>query len=290
MSAHEGTSTNFGDNSNFFNEIVELAKAKQLDSQLSRHSFELEERKVYSISIHQLMYNIYTEGYSSEDFINYAKGKMSDDICKEAERKIKGQKDDILWQELRFGRITASNVYEASRCQTANGSLLNRVIGAVKVFDNVHMKRGRELEELVIAEIVKKLKVTIEKSGLILIPSLPILGASPDGMGDYFVVEIKCPHSDKTLKNYISDGKISNKCKGQINLQMLAAKKKKALFCVADPQFECNKEFQFLWIDYDKEFTDSMIDKAVSFCKQHIFPVLMKSCTKNNKCMILEIK
>lgn len=198
----------------------------------------------------------------------------------ESRKKTRDQKNDTLWHELRFGRITASNIYEASRCHTAEGSLVHRIIGATKIYDNIHMERGRRMEKLVIAEIEKQLKLKVEKSGILLIPSLPILGASPDGIGNNFILEVKCPSSEKTIKNYLPKGQISAKCKGQINLQMLAAEKKKGLFCVADPNFENNKQFTFVWIEYDEKFTYNMIEKAVNFWKEHIFPVLLKSITR----------
>lgn len=186
-------------------------------------------------------------------------------IYAKKQKKKLDQKDDTLWHELRFGRITASNVYEASRCHTAEGSLVHRIIGAAKEYDNIYMKRGRKLEKLVIAEIEKELKLKIEKSGILLIPSLPMLGASPYGIGSDFILEIKCPSSEKTVENYLPKGQLNEKCKGQINLQMLAAKKKRGLFGVADPNFENKKQFKFLWIEYDEKFTYDMIEKAENF-------------------------
>jgi len=136
----ESTTENFGDNSNFINKVIEQAKAKQLDSQLSRYIFDLLERTVYTLSIHQLMFNFCTEkdSLTVDNFIMFAKEKMSENLCKEAEERTKDQKDDALWHELRFGRITASNIYEASRCHTAEGNLVHRIIGATKVYDNIH--------------------------------------------------------------------------------------------------------------------------------------------------------
>jgi len=142
------------------------------------------------------------------------------------------------------------------------------------------MERGRKLEKLVIVEIEKEFKLKIGKSGLLLIPSLPILGASPDGIGSDFILEIKCPNSEKTVKNYLPKGQISEKCKAQMNLQMLAAKEKKGIFCVVDPNFENNKQFKFIRIEHDETFTYDIIEKAMNFWKQHIFPILLKSITR----------
>lgn len=270
------------DTSTFLDQVIQQATIRQLDSQLSRYTLDVQERRYESLSIYQLMFNfcIEEDSQSVEDFITYAKEKISQDLCKEAEKKTKNQKDDTLWHELRFGRITASNVYEASRCQTPDGNLIHRIIGAAKVYNTIQMQRGRKLEELVIAEIQKKLKLKIEKSGLLLLPSLPMLGASPDGIGLDYIVEIKCPSSEKTIKNYLQKGQISEKVKGQINLQMLASGMKKGLFCVADPNFEKNKQFQYLWIEYDESFTCDMIEQAVNFWKQNVFPYLKNSITK----------
>ncbi|KAG7305062.1 hypothetical protein JYU34_010519 [Plutella xylostella] len=101
------------------------------------------------------------------------------------------------------------------------------------------MKRGKKSEKEVIMNLQRELNKEIEDTGFILINGL--FGASPDGVGDEFVVDVKCPISDKTKTTYINNGKISNKFMGQANKkEMLAANKMKCLFCVADPGFEIN--------------------------------------------------
>lgn len=100
---------------------------------------------------------------SAEDFLKHTEENMSEDLCKEGERKARDQSHNVLWHELKFGRITASNIYESSRCQTVDGNLVHRIIGVAKVYDNKHMERGRKLEDAVIAEIEKTLKLQIKK-------------------------------------------------------------------------------------------------------------------------------
>lgn len=108
--------------------------------------------------------------------------------------------------------MRASTLYEASRCRTPEGSLLKRIIGAAKVYDNIYMKRGRELEELIINAITKKMNLSIKKYGLLLIQYSPVLGASPDGLGSDFVLEVKFPSSKKTVKNYTRKEQLVAKC------------------------------------------------------------------------------
>ncbi|XP_008213224.1 uncharacterized protein LOC103317369 [Nasonia vitripennis] len=124
------------DNSNFLSKIVKHAEEKQLDSQLSRHCFKLKEREVLALSLHQLLIDFMSTGKSSaDDFIAFASSRMDDRLCKEAEMRTRDQSDNVLWYKLRYGRITASKLYEAAHCKTGDGSFVRTVIGAAKVFD-----------------------------------------------------------------------------------------------------------------------------------------------------------
>lgn len=109
----------------------------------------------------------------------------------------------------------------------------------------------------------------------------PIFGASPDGIGADFVVEIKCPSSEKSFKNYILDeNNISPKCRAQISLQMFLLEKSYGLFCVADPLFEENSKIHIINVSYDEEFLIPLMDNALLFWKQNIFPLLIKKINK----------
>lgn len=262
----------------FFNKIVERANAQQTDSQISRHLFELKNRELYSASIHQLILEFQKSGKTSaEEFIRFSISKMTVEICKAVEVKTRDQKDNLLWHELRYARITASNLHEATRCKTTDGSLIFRLLGASKKFDSREMERGRDLEKSVLQEVQKKIQKKIDSSGLVLMQQYPVLGASPDGRGDDFVVEVKCPSKDKTVKNYLSDGQITPKYQAQIQLQMFATGTKKGLFCVADPEFEKNKKCTLVWIDYDKRYLDAALKNVLNFWKRNVFVKIMKS-------------
>ena len=102
----------------------------------------------------------------------------------------------LLWFEGRYGKITASKLYEAVQCHKSSGNLVHKIIGASKKFDNPHMARGKFLEDKVITVEEKHLSKPIQKCSLILMSVHPMLGASPDGIGDDFVVEVKCPSTE----------------------------------------------------------------------------------------------
>lgn len=92
-------------------------------------------------------------------FLNHIKSVLNDDptLIKIAEEKTRQQSNDLLWFDLRYGRITASKLYEVARCKT-DGSLVNQILGISKKYDNIFMKRGRALEDDVLKSVSKKLK------------------------------------------------------------------------------------------------------------------------------------
>lgn len=55
---------------------------------------------------------------------------------------------------------------------------------------------------------------------------------------------------------------------------MLLTKKKRTLFVVADPNFESNKNFEEVWVDFDECYVTNLVTKAITFWKDFIFPVL----------------
>ncbi|XP_018577801.1 uncharacterized protein LOC108916086 [Anoplophora glabripennis] len=179
---------------------------------------------------------------------------MNDNVVKIAEDATKGQSKSSLWYELRYGRITASKIYEAGNCKTSDGTLVETIIGAHKIRETRAMKRGIKLEKEVLRRVEEELKIKLKPCGIILKREYPIFGASPDAIADDFVVEIKCPNSVKALSNYIKDGLIANKYKAQVHLQMFTAQKQKGLFCIAQPDFETSKKINFLWVNFDKDY------------------------------------
>lgn len=267
-------------NVNFFKNVISIAKDKQLDSQISRYSFDICTRNLYNLSIHQLLLNFFEEqkpdSYTADIFLQYAKSKLTNELCVNAELQTRLQSESLLWHELRFGRITASKIYEAAQCKTNDGSLVNQIIGISKKYDNIFMERGRNLESQVIHEVRKSIGVKIKKCGLILSSKYPMFGATPDGITDDFVIEVKCPAKKSTLQNYFTEGKITDKCKAQIMFQMLAAKKSKGLFCVADPNFETNKLVEQVWVDLDESFINPIMEKASKFWINNIYNKLSK--------------
>lgn len=109
----------------------------------------------------------------------------------------------------------------------------------------------------------------------------PMVGASPDGINDNMVAEVKCPVSSKSMLSYIAeDGEIGLKYAAQMQLQMLLTRRNEALFCVADPKFESNKKVFIKRVNFDEQLAKDLLYRAIEFWKSSIFPQLLKSYVK----------
>ncbi|KAJ8966271.1 hypothetical protein NQ314_003639 [Rhamnusium bicolor] len=89
----------------------------------------------------------------------------------------------------------------ATRCST-EGVLVESIFGATSMTETSAMRRGLMLEEKVLKIVGKKYNTMFKKSGLILCKEYPVLGASPDGISEKYVVEIKCPVKKDIKKLY----------------------------------------------------------------------------------------
>lgn len=229
------------------------------------------------LSIHQLILNFFQlqqDSRTATDFLRYCSSQMTEAVCDEATKRTVTQDKNKLWHELRYGRITASRAYESSHCHTMHGSLVESILGAKSIKDTHAMKRGKKLENEVRHLVEKKVGIKIQPCGFYTSPDFPILGASPDGISDEHVIEIKCPNSEKTIKNYISHGAITNRYNAQVQMQMYFAKKEKALFCVANYNFESSNEIFIIVVDYDANYCTELYEKCTNFWKNAIYPLL----------------
>uniref|UniRef100_A0A182LXT9 YqaJ viral recombinase domain-containing protein n=1 Tax=Anopheles culicifacies TaxID=139723 RepID=A0A182LXT9_9DIPT len=217
------------------------------------------------------------EGDDADQFLRFCTERMSARVCKTVSLLTIGQADTELWHELRVGRITASRMREAARCTLLNGSLQKSIMGASSGF-SFAMKRGTDLEGHVFAELHKEYP-GLRNAGLMLDPKCPWMGASPDGICDDFVLEIKCPYTEKTHACYVDVAKLAPKYYTQIQLQMHVTRRNKALLAVAALDFENTNEITKVWIKYDKAYVDSVIQEAFEYWRKAIFKALLRKRT-----------
>ncbi|XP_046743008.1 uncharacterized protein LOC124409445 [Diprion similis] len=203
-------------------------------------------------------------------FLDYVAAKLTNEACTAACSTTMNQNENHSWYELRYGRITASVIYEAAHSNTIDGTLVEKILSP-QSFDTIAMKRGRMLESQMLQKVTNRLQKKIDKCGLLLSAKFPEFGASPDGICDDAVIEVKCRMSSRTVKNYYTDGKVHNKFKAQIQLQMLFHEKNEGYFCIADPGFEDNGNVSIVIENFDENYMTAVMKRASAFWK-----ILMK--------------
>lgn len=209
-------------------------------------------------------------------FFAHCRSFMTTSVTNAVESSTIEQAKSPLWHQMRFGRITASRIHQASRCITKNGSLVESIMGKRSGW-SFAMQRGTDLEDKVF-EVLKREMVShnLRKCGLYFDSIFPNMAASPDGIADTFVLEIKCPASSKTYGEYICVDTLQRKYYGQIQLQMHITKRQRALLAVADLNFERNKKVAKVWIDYDEQYVNKLIEDANAFWIEAIYPILKR--------------
>jgi hypothetical protein len=264
-----------GGEKKFLQAILTTERQNGFDSLILHHHSEPE--KLQQLSLHILSDLFFSSGGNTYDeFASFCSKKMEESTCREAAWRTRGQTSTSLWQKLRFGRITASNVYEAAHCHTSDGALVEKLFGAKKV-DSPAMRRGRLLEPEVLREVERMLHVKVDKIGIVLHLDMPFLGASPDGITDDAIIEIKCPTLDRTKRNYISlSGDLSHKCMAQLQMQMYMTGKRKGIFCVASPGFEEDGLVEIHELIFDEGLIRNIIAKALVFWKDFVFSKLRR--------------
>lgn len=117
--------------------------------------------------------SVYYDGdkNNAKDFESYCSSSLNAEICHKVCERTSGQSKSMLWYEMRFGRITASFLYEAAHCETLDGSLVEKILSQKGVVDTIEMQRGRELESEVLEKVresLKKMVMNIKLKGQVL--------------------------------------------------------------------------------------------------------------------------
>ncbi|XP_072162426.1 uncharacterized protein [Bemisia tabaci] len=260
----------------FFNASIEALR-KCSPSILRSHC---EEQSTYALFHFMLKYVQTPEPHSPDGFIEFCENSMTDAECEALVAASAGQSKSSLWFEVRQGRVTGSNIHQASR-SSGGISLVNLILGAVPFKETKAMKRGSDLEPIVLNAVQKRFKnEKMSRGGVILKRKHPIFGASPDAYLGKYIVEVKCPMSKKTYKRYFdkSGEKPAKKFRGQMQLQMFMSDYRETLFCVADPSFsKSNNSPRLVKIvreQFDPIFCDNMMSLARKFWDAHIYPRL----------------
>ena len=110
------------------------------------------------------------------------------------------------WFAARCGKVTASRVadiiaktktgYSTSRDNYMAQLVCERMTGKpAESFSNSAMQWGTDTEPFARAAYEAKVDILVTEVGFITHPTIAMSGASPDGLADKGLVEIKCPNT-----------------------------------------------------------------------------------------------
>jgi hypothetical protein len=249
-----------------------LANADNVNCQLTKHFGTPEPTDQLDIQNIVFDFKKIQRNQTFENFVKFASNILEPTLLKNAEIKTKNQSTSNLWHKLRYGRVTASVFYQISRCTKSDGNSVEQIMGGKKFKPTKMMKRGIEIEDEVFQEL-KKIHPNIEKCGLYLSKEYPLFGASPDGIDENSVYEIKCPAANENIKKYYvsKNEQLHDKVKAQINLQMLLTGRKKGVLVIADQNFEQNRKISTHEVKFDNSYTNNLVEKCTKFYKENIF-------------------
>lgn len=152
------------------------------------------------------------------------------------------------WLQQRIGKVTASNLHKVlAKTKTGYGAdrghyltqlVLERITGQkADSYTNAAMQFGIEQEAFARAAYEARRGVLVEEVGFIPHPTIPMAGASPDGLVEDGMVEIKCPESATFLEVLLSQNPVAGKYFAQMQWQMRCADRPWCDYVVFDPRF-----------------------------------------------------
>lgn len=204
--------------------------------------------------------------------------------------ETQNQSSSPLWRLLRYGRITASSLAAAAGCKkdTSEERMVLKVFGAENLKATEAMTRGLRIENEVRRVFCRDKKRRVQLGHFAMSHKLPLFGASPDGIGSDFILEIKSPKENKNIVYYLkADGTPTKKVLLQMLLQTKLCEKKKGYLLIPDENFESNEMYKCVEVEFDEDSIDphqiklreifyDAIEKAETFYKKNVHPKLIE--------------
>ena len=180
------------------------------------------------------------------------------------------------WLAARAGCLTASAIADmiaktktgeaASRANLRARLVAERLTGVPQdSFSNAAMQWGNEQEPFARAAYEIHSGNLVDQTGLVMHPSIPYAGASPDGLiDDCGLVEIKCPNTATHIK-YLLSGDAPKEYQPQMLWQMECTERKWCDFVSFDPRMPSHLQLFVVRFDRDEGRLNDVRAEAVKF-------------------------
>lgn len=169
------------------------------------------------------------------------------------------------WFAARLGKVTASRVadviaktktgYSASRDNYMAQLVVERLTNTqAESFTNAAMQWGTDQEPFARAAYEVAQNVMVEETGLVDHPTIPMAGASPDGLiGEDGLVEIKCPNTATHIDTLLTQT-VPGKYITQMQFQMACTGRQWCDFVSFDPRMPAKAQLFVKRVMRDEAF------------------------------------
>lgn len=256
--------------------------------------------------------SLYSEEYEDRSFGDiveacgglYSSVSITLEQARMVELKTREQSQCKLWYEQRAGRVTASKLRKVLHTDYSSPSvsLLKSICyPQLMKFYSKACEYGRQHEDDALRVYRDGMQndhncFELKKSGLVLDPDNPFIGASPDGIFSCSccgkgVVEVKCPFScrDKSFSEAVQDKtfclqegsfflKTDHDYHYQIQMQMRLCGVQLCDFIVWGKDGMLQQRIKF-----NKEFIETALVQVKSFVKLCVLPELLSRCFSRDK-------
>ncbi len=179
------------------------------------------------------------------------------------------------WHQLRVGKVTASRVadiiaktktgYSASRDNYLAQLVCERLTGKpAESYSNSAMQWGTDTEPFARAAYEARMDLLVTEVGFIDHPWIVMSGASPDGLANEGMVEIKCPNTATHIDTLLSRT-VPAKYITQMMWQMACADRPWCDFVSFDPRLPEKHQLFIKRINYDPEMVNLLENSVIQF-------------------------
>ena len=182
------------------------------------------------------------------------------------------------WFAARCGKVTASRVadviaktktgYSTSRDNYMAQLVCERMTGKpAESFSNSAMQWGTDTEPFARAAYEAKVEILVTEVGFITHPWIEMSGASPDGLADDGLVEIKCPNTATHIATLL-DQKVPEKYITQMMWQMACTERSWCDFVSFDPRMPEKHQLFIKRVVADKEIIQHLENMVTQFLRE----------------------
>ena len=179
------------------------------------------------------------------------------------------------WFAARCGKVTASRVADiiaktksgpsASRENYLAQLVCERMTGKpAESYSNSAMQHGTDTEPFARAAYEARMDILVTEVGFIDHPWITMSGASPDGLANEGMVEIKCPNTATHIDTLLSQT-VPAKYITQIMWQMCSADRPWCDFVSFDPRLPERHQLFIKRINYDPEMVNLLENSVIQF-------------------------